>query len=224
MVPTLSTITTEIASQLKKELDEPFKRMLAEKVDNWRSRLIRNSLEKKPWDAKFYLQTIYIPMERRAEAPDCINVPGTCPVSMSISNIPKPLRYNTQLFNYLGSADGSRAFMYAPDGTGEYLTAGKYSRHSVLYKWNGEKVWIPDHPNLPMIRITHIFDNPSEILEFNCNGTAGCDFWEQPYPCTRDILQQIVQYIVQEYNPPVGTSDKSIEVTPQKQLHEPDGR
>lgn len=220
MVPTLNTITTEIASHLKKELDEVFKRILAEKVDNWRARLIRNSLEKRPQDAKFFVQPVYIPMEKVSEVPDCFKVPGICPVARSVSNVPKPLRYGTVLFDFVGSADNSTTFTFAGVATEKYLSAGKYSRKSVFYSWDGAKLLVRNHPNLPMAKLQGIFENPSEVFSFNCNAGIDCDGWDKPYPITRDVLQQIVQFIVQEFNPPVVPNDKQVEVTPQSLVSE----
>lgn len=220
MVPTLNTITTEIASQLKKELDEVYKRILAEKVDNWRARLIRNSLEKRPQDAKFFVQAVYIPMERISEIPECLNVPVNCPVARSIKDIPKPLRYGTVLFDFVGSANGSTVFTFAGIATEKYLSAGKYSKKSVFYSWDGAKLVVRNHPNLPLVKVQGIFENPSEIYEYNCNSGIECDGWDKPYPVTRDILQQIVQFIVEGINPPVVPNDKQVEVTPQSLLSE----
>lgn len=220
MVPTLNTITTEIASQLKKELDEVYKRILAEKVDNWRARLIRNSLEKRPQDAKFFLQDVYIPMERTSEIPACLGAPSACPISRSIKNVPKPLRYGSVLFDYVGSANSSVAFTFAGIGTEQYLSAGKYSHKSVFYGWDGAKLFIRSRPNLPLAKITGVFETPSEIFEYNCNAGVECDGWDKPYPVTRDVLQQIVQFIVEGMNPPIVPTDKQVEVTPQSIISE----
>lgn len=220
MVPTLNTITTEIASQLKKELDEVYKRILAEKVDNWRARLIRNSLEKRPQDAKFFIQTVYIPMERTSEIPACLGAPADCPVSRSIKNIPKPLRYGTVLFDSVGSANGSTGFTFASNGTEQYLSAGKYSKNSIYYGWDGAKLFIRSKPNLPLIKIVGVFENPSEIFEYNCNAGIECDGWDKPYPVTRDVLQQIVQYIIEGLDPRFVPNNKQVEVTPQALVSE----
>lgn len=220
MVPTLNTITTEIASHLKKELDEVFKRILAEKVDNWRARLIRNSLEKRPQDAKFFIQTVYVPMEKVPEVPACFNVPGICPVARSVKDVPKPLRYGTVLFDFVGSAEGSSTFTFAGLSTEQYLYAGKYSSRSVYYSWDGAKLLVRNHPNLPIARIQGVFENPSEAFQANCNVGIDCDFWDKPYPVTRDVLQQIVQFIREEYNPLIVPNNKQVEVTPQALVSE----
>lgn len=218
---TLNSVTTEIAIHLKKELDESFKRMLAQKVDNWRARLIRNSLEKKPGDAKFFFQDIWVPMERVSPIPDCVPAP-VCPVMRSVKPIPAPLRYGTSLFDFVGSVDGSTSFDNAQIGMDLYLLAGKYSKNTIFYKYIMEHIEV-EHPNLPYIRVRGIFDGPAKVMEFNCESNGQCDYWNMEYPCTKDVLQQVVQYIIAEFNPP-NITDRQIEVNANKQEHVQDGR
>ncbi len=220
---TLSSMTTEIAVHLKKELDEPFKRLLAQSIDNWRSRLIRNSLQEKPNESKFFLQTLYVPMASALATPACVGAP-LCPVMKSTKILPKPVRFGTQLFDYVGAIDGKRPFTETIPGAGAYQTAGKYSRKSILWRYELDYIIIEGHPNLPYVRIDGVFDRPSEVMQFNCDAGIDCDFWDKPYPVTGDIAQQIIQFIVQEYNPPMGPTNKEIEVNPQNQEHAPDGK
>lgn len=220
---TPNEITTEIASQLKKELDDVFKLILFQKVGNWRARLIRNSLERKPQEAKFFFQTLWVPMEKKDLNPDCLSIPNMCPAAISKEQLPSPLRYNSTLFEFVGSADGSKTFSYGPSTISQYLKAGKYSKKSVHYDWVDNRIVLPDNPNIPMIKVTHIFDNPEAVMKFNCDQGVGCNWWDLDYPVPREMLQQIVQYIVQEYKGEPINTGKQIEVNP-PQITEPDGR
>lgn len=207
---------------LKKDLDEVFKRMLAQKVDNWRARLIRNSLERSPNDAKFFHQDIYVPMERVSPLPSCVTAP-ICPVMQSVSVIPTPVRFGTSLFDFVGSVDGSVAFKEAGIGMDDFMKAGKYSKSLTLFKYTLKKIQV-DHPNIPYIRVRAIFNSPQDVMIFNCASNGDCDYWNMEYPVTGDVLQMIVQAILQEFNPPVGPVNKQIEVNAQNQEHAPDGR
>lgn len=229
MASSLNKITTEIATSLRKELDEPFKRILAEKVDNWRSRLIRNSLQEKPLESKFFRQTIWVPLQMVNPIPDCVEGSDGAPVCdmlRSTVKLPTPLRYSTALFDYVGSVDGKNAFSEGAPGTEQYLLAGKYSRHSVYYSFPNGFLEIDERQrSIPMVRVDAVFDKPSEAMEFNCANSGQCDYWDEPYPVTGDILQMIIQSILQvDYNQPVVPSDKEVELKPQMQAHEPDGR
>jgi hypothetical protein len=221
---TPNEITTEIAVQLKKELDDVFKLILFQKVGNWRARLIRNSLEKKPQEAKFFMQTLYVPMEAKKPDTGCIAVPGLCPVAISTKDLPAPMRYSNTLFDFVGSVDGRTNFAYGTVGVSDYLSTGKYSKNQVFYDWMDNRLIVGNYPNLPMALVRGIFDKPEDVMEFNCKTGVDCDYWDKEYPITRDMLQQIVEYIVQGYKDPLTNVNKQIEVNPQPVINEPDGR
>jgi hypothetical protein len=225
---TLSKLTTELAAHLGKELDEPFKRILADKIDSWRSRLLRNSLQEKPLESKFFRQRIYVPLQEVSPIPECLTstpVP-ICKVLESTQDIPTPLRFGTQLFDFVGSVDGATSFREEAPGTGDYLRAGKYSRKLVTYSFINQKLRVNGAGKLPMAMLDGVFDKPSEAMRFNCEVAGmGCDYWDQPYPITGDIAQLVVQCILSvDFGRPVTPATKEVDVNPQKQQHEPDGR
>lgn len=222
---TLSKLATQIAAHLGKELDEPFKRMLADKIDSWRSRLIQDSLQEKPLESKYFRQTVWVPLEEVSPVPDCIKAP-VCKVLQSIKEIPVPMRYGPRMFDFVGSVDGSFAFTEGSPGTTAFLQAGKYSKHKIFWEQINGFIQIKSTKGLPAFRLDGVFDKPSEAMRFNCEVSAiGCDYWNEPYPITGKMAQQVVQYILQvDFNRPVTPATKEVDVNPQKQNHEPDGR
>ncbi len=223
---TPNEITTEIAVQLYKELDDVFKLILFQRVGNWRSRLIRNSAERKPDELKSLYQTLYLPMEKKMVVPACVgnDIPGICPAAITKNKVPTPLRINSNLFFFVGSVDGSVQFSYGTTLLNDYLNTGKYSKDNVNYDWVDNRIIVEDKPNLPMIKVTGVFESPEEVAKMNCeNGTGGCDFWNEEYPVPRDMAQQIVSYIVQEYKAIPANTDKQTDIN-QKLNNGPDGR
>lgn len=199
---TINRIVTLIASHLKRETDEPFKRMVAIKVDQWRSTLVSRSLEKHPDQRSFFLQTIYIPMECHSLIPCDVPIP-LCNVMRSISIVPLPMRFGNTLFDYVGSIDGRKAFYNSTAGTLDALQAGQYTGKNTFWEYTNKRVLIRnnrlnfnDKP-IPMIRVDAVFDRPIDVFEFNCSATSDCDFWDKPYPVTGDMAQMITQYILQ---------------------------
>lgn len=219
----LSSMTTEIAAALHKELDEPFKRLLAQSIDNWRSRLIRNSLQEKPNESKFFKQTLWAEMEDADPTPVCIGMPG-CPVRRTKKIIPRPVRYGNQLFDYVGGADGKSPFSEGTPGMLTFQRAGKYSGNSIFWSLVDWRGIVEGLPNLPWMRFDGIFDKPSEVMKFNCDGGINCDYWDKEYPVPGDIAQQIIQFIIAGYKDPTPVANKEVQVSPQNQEHVPDGR
>jgi len=50
-----------------------------------------------------------------------------------------------------------------------------------------------------MIRVDAIWDNPFDVANLICGTDADvtCNFWDLEYPCTNEILQQIIEFIPQ---------------------------
>lgn len=196
---TLASLTTEIATHLGKELDNPFKRVLAQKVDNWRSRLIRNSLQDKLGEAHFFVQTVYLPLELMSPVPECLHIP-VCDVLVTTRDIPQTVRYgsNSQ-FEFVGAPDGFEAFTEAAPGTQEALMQGKHSKKKIFYTLVNKRFELRSKATLalPWMRVGAIFDKPLEAMELNCAQGIDCDYWDQPYPVTGDIAQMIVQGILE---------------------------
>lgn len=213
----LNRITTILASHFNRETDEPFKRMLAVRVDYWRSTLIQRSLEKHPEQRKFYRQTLWVPMEVHSLFP-LNKLPVPLPnVSQSVAELPVPIRHKDVLFDYVGSIDGRNAFREAGVGTIEYLQEGKYSGKTVFYRYEENLVKVeigPGEAPIPKIRIDGVFDKPLEVMKFNCNcSNIDCNYWDQPYPITGDVLQSVIQYVLEvDYQRAAAAPSKETEV------------
>lgn len=198
---TINQISTIIASDLKRETDEPFKRIIGARVDFWRSTLISRSLEKHPQQRNFFTQTLWLPMECHSPIP-CPTPMVLCNIMRSVDKVPAPMRFGDTIFDYVGSIDGKNAFGLAIAGTSDIMQEGKYTGRKTFYEWTNRRISITnktinfvDKP-LPMIRVDAVFDNPYDVWKYNCK-TDICDFWDEPYPATNDIIQQIIQYILQ---------------------------
>lgn len=194
---TPNEITTLIAAAMNKQFDTPFKMMLIKRVDAWRSRLIKNSLDSTPSDRKFFRQTIYLPLTKEQEVLCSLGL-ELCDVAVSVK-VPKLLRANSITFDYLGAINGANAFQEVFPGMISYK--GKYSQSLIQYSLMNDRIVIYNKPNLPMIRVDAIWDNPSEVADLLCTGsdTGSCDFWTNPYPCTNEILQMIIEYVPKSF-------------------------
>jgi len=198
---TPNEITTLIATNLQRELDIPFRLQLMERVKYWRSRLIANSLQKKPAERIFFRQSIYLPM-RTAFAADCIAGIGD---KQSITTVEVPLLVReVTLFDYIGGIDGKSPFRRAIAGTQNYLDTGKFAGMFPYYEFVNQIVYV-GKTGLPKIRIDAIFDDPMavKLLDCACNHTTDCDTWDMQFPCSGDLMQLIVQSILNvDYNRP----------------------
>lgn len=198
----LNEITTVIASNLKREIDEPFRRMLAVRVDYWRSTLVGRSLEKHPDQRNFFTQTLWMPMVCGPAIP-CTTPLPLCNIMSSKIIIPIPLRFGNTLFDYVGSIDGKNPFTFASVGTSHIMQHGRYAKEKTFWLYTNKKVQIESTVDynmkpIPMIRIDGVFDRPLDVIDINCeNPSITCDRWNDPYPITNDMLQMVTQYILE---------------------------
>jgi hypothetical protein len=212
--PSLNEITTLIASQLDRELDDPFKRSLGLRVDFWRATLVSRSLDKHQQQRAFFRQTLWVPMQPD-KGIDCNVAFPVCPVARSKYKIPTPMRIGNTLFDYVGTVDGAAPFRISAPGTSMYVSAGKYSKNATFYEYTNGYIYVTSNSKLPMIRVDYVADDPMQVMEMNCKNGTDCDYWIQPYPCTYDIIQMIIQYIIQvDYNRQNVPNIPEIEINP----------
>lgn len=208
---TLNEITVMLATKEGKQFDEPYKLMLADKVNYWRARLVKNSIEKNQRERKFFKQDLYLPMEYRDLIPDCVGG-GDCDISYTVSEIPRPLRANDMLFDFVGSIDGGTAFKESQVGLTYFLKKGKYSKNTIHFEYQFNKIKV--YTKIPAILVSGIFDNPEQADKFSClPGETSCNFWDKEYPVSNDVLQLIIQSILTvEGNRDANTENKQITV------------
>lgn len=190
---TLNELTTEIAGRLGKELDMQYRQWLVPQINQWRSRLIRNSLEKRPNERGQFLQSINIPMTYGNYL--CSDTGLECIASYS-EPIPKLLRIGDTPFEFLGSVDGSSPFRYNDIGTDCYINAGMTAHHFHSYNMESDRDGNPriiiKNKRIAILKGVGIFDEPDKVGDWQCRVTGqGCDWWNAEYPVTGDIANDI---------------------------------
>jgi hypothetical protein len=196
---TPSEITTIIATGFEKTFDMPFKLMLMKRVDAYRSRFIRNTLEKDPRDRRSFIQSIYMNMSTESEVKCSLGLDALCDVAVTVEQVPVALRANGIQYDYVGAINGANAFQPVSAGMIGYANEGKYSKNLIQYESRNQRIVVHRRPQLPMIRIDAIFDYPTEVADFVCENNGNCNFWDSPYPCTNDIIQLIIQYLPADF-------------------------
>jgi hypothetical protein len=196
---TPNEITTVLAAKFDKPLDFPFKLMLMEHVRALRAKFIKQTLDASPKDRKFFRQTVYMTLTKELEVP-CELPVMLCNVATT-GTMPKPLRANGILFDYVGAINGTNPFKETDPGMIGYTTMGKYSKNLTQFSWLNFGIVVYDN-RLPMLRVDYIPDDPLELEGFMCNpGGAECDVWDSAYPLTSEIWELILRYIHETVQP-----------------------
>lgn len=192
---TWNEFSTLIAAQLGRPFDTPLKLMLVDEAKLWRSRLLKDTLERNPQQSLAgFEQTFYTAIENNPD-PECIPDGALCPSYRSVRTIPVPLRLHSGLFSYLGSVDGKRPYRLL-GATGHYLTGGKYAKAVRFYDYRGERIILTHNPRVIMGRA--VFDDPTKVPV--CDPVTGtvidCDPLDKDIPLTGDVLQKCLEYLL----------------------------
>jgi len=193
---TLDQYSVLIAERVGRQFDVAFREMCKDRFKYWRARLLKDSLEKKPGDKKYFTQTIYMPMENRLDTAcsglDCIPVSKT--ISVSKYDVPGTIRTG-KMYEYLGAINGRKAFVEGSASNSDILAAGRFP-DTVYWKWN-QKVAV-DKASIPVIMIQDVFDDPEAARPFEClDGTTCLTVENWIFPISGDLAQQCIQYIYQ---------------------------
>ena len=194
---TPNEITTLIATEKHKELDVPYKKIVYEWVKYWRSTLIKQSLDKVRQDARHFTQVIRMPMQPVNTMQQVAPIPLTALKSMTIANVPLALRVTDNgLFSYVGGIDGQSPFGYSDAGMLPFMQSGKYTSEDIYYEYLSRKIYVCD-PNLPMIQINGVFNEPEEAMKWETGVYDHLlDWWDTDIPMSGDIEQRVIQCVL----------------------------
>lgn len=187
-----------IAGRFGKQLDLQYRQWLVPQINAWRSRLIRNTLEKRPQDKNRFLQSIQIPLTYGN-----ITCGFECMGSYS-DTLPEVVRIGDTPFEYFGSVDGSSPFRFNDTGTDPWISQGMTAHLYHTYRLDTEhgRVILPNQ-RITKVMATGIFDQPNEALAWQCsNGDGGCDWWNAEYPISGDILEMVKKALWDELDEP----------------------
>ena len=188
---TIKDLAVLVAEPLNRPLDQVFLDQIRDRVRYWRSRLLKNSLDKTPADRKFFIQSVTMKLEE-VPASSC-GLSLDCNVWRTIDKVPLSLRSNSILFDYVGSVDHGNPFKYVKRWELPFLLTNKYMPLvTSFYAYEDGRII----SNVPYITVEGIFDDPEEAMRLNCTTGEGCNTEEIDYPISGDIAQLIVQSIL----------------------------
>lgn len=196
---TLGAISILIAERVNKQFDPAFLLQCADRIKYWRSRFMRDTLNKNPQERKFFLQTIRMPMEPNRSFNECgTEVCGVPNISRTKYQIPQPVRANGVLFDYFGSIDGKNPFTYATSAISSYKTDDRFASMFQNYDYVDGFGEVFNNPQLPEVMIRGIFDDPIAAWKLQCTvDKSPCNLEDMAFPISGDILQLCIQSIYQ---------------------------
>lgn len=194
----LNDISELLAERVGRQLDKPFKKELKDLIVVKRSRFLRNSLEKRPADKRFYLQSFHVKLKKVDRTDECSDeIPKGCDIVFkSEQEIPSPLRLGVHPFEYVGAVGGNDPFGWTTFGTVNYTKHHPYGAKNGKYTYINDYLYV-FNKNLPEIRVEGIFDDPRLLAAFNkCGSDKPCYSDQDKFPVDNATLELIIKDIL----------------------------
>jgi hypothetical protein len=192
----LNEIAEILAEREGRQYDTVFTEEMKPLIHIWRSRLVRDSLERNRADRVFFRQYFEIPMI----AVNSSDLPGfpDMPILRSECALPNPLRANGLILDYIGSVDKLTTFQLFTEQH-EILPAlkAKYTGHLPKALWLNNYIYAFNTLTLP----------------YAGGAAIKCYDDDLEYPAPRDIQQRIIQSILSvELRQPVKVQPNQVPV------------
>jgi len=203
----LREITSILAERADRQFDIPFHKELEKMVHYWRALVIHRALDKRSHDRKNFLQSISVDIVEATDECEGLN----CDVSKSSVVIPIPVRANGILFDYVGAEDRSNAFGHLTSAMSHVNDYNRYTKKNHRYMYRNGYIFVTNAKNLDKIVVEGIFEDPTDLSRFKCDGSVCYDENSQ-YPMTGDITQAVITSILTNELGITGQDEKEINV------------
>lgn len=202
-MPTFQEITDKISRLITPNPSTDITRTVEKLILNYRALLIRRDLEKSRRYHDKLVQTI--PQLALIEKE---TIGTTSFRTFSTEVIPSIVRLKTgYAIRFIGVSSRLTAFNYVDPAALRIVTYSRYTHKDNLYTILDGKIYIllSDHSinaadtdvNYPgFVRLEAIFENPTELFDFNDNPFVRVYDIESQFPITEDLEQQITQSIL----------------------------
>lgn len=191
----LNQLAETLAERAGRQFDIPFQEEMKGLVGIWRSRLLRDSLERRKGDRMYFRQYLEVPLVQ-------VNVselPGfpDRPVWRTETELPDPVRSNNIAFDYVGSPDKlSQIQLFTEQHEVIPALNARYTGSRPKALWLNKFIYVWNWRG-PWLGVSSVYDNPEELAKFRCNcGEDICFDHDKPYPVSGDLQQRIIQAIL----------------------------
>lgn len=194
----LNELAETLAERAGQQFSQPLIMEMKALINIWRSRLVRDTLERNKQDRVFFRQWFEVPMI----VTNLSSFPGfpKIPVMRSNCTIPAPLRANGVVFDYVGSVDKMSQFQVFTEQH-EIIPAlnASYTGRNIKILWAQHYLWAFNTLTLPALLGSSVFDDVAAVDTYGCKCSCNQDLCyddDLEYPAPREIQQKIIQSIL----------------------------
>lgn len=215
---TLNEIITILAERVGRQFDQAFKRELRVIVMVWRSRIMRQTLERNPLDRQFFKDGFLLDLEE-VSITECPELAGqSCTVLRSVKTIPRPVRASGIVFDYIGTDDFLQPFDRIQMWYYRFKKTSPVTGDRAKYAYKNNRIYIVNNTLIERIAVEGVFEDPRSVYEMQCDDTAGvkCASDDMDFNTSLEVGQAIIQAILAtELRALVKGETPEVKVTPQ---------
>lgn len=217
---TLNQIAEDIAYKLGDQFNHTLNESIKHTLIYYRSKFIRDDIEKNGININTYYQTIVLNLEKVNKLED-VGADVACLASFcdtaknnkkyiilkskeKLPNFVKLKSINNSPFKYIGSIDRLKRFKYSSPDTLEFLQHLPYQNNEIYYYISNNYVYLLNTIEICNFLIEGIFDNPREAYKLCEEGKFKDD---NEFPISNDLLFYIVNNIVTKEYPLINKPD-----------------
>lgn len=188
----LNKIASILSERSGRTFDIPFQEEMKDVFIYWISTIRKQSLEKKPRDRRYMLQSLTMELEQvpQVECP----IEYGCAVRTKLE-VPTPLRGNGVLFDYVGNALFTQPFSYTAEEFEAFFSTNEYTGKKLRYSYRDNKLYIYNDKKIKYIGVRGVFEDPRDLDGFKCNKTD-CYSDDLDFPASADMIQQAISAIL----------------------------
>mgnify|MGYP003131771007 CR=1 FL=1 len=133
---------------------------------------------------------------RKANASQCCDLPSTCSVYKTVKKIPKTVRFNfREAITYIGDISGTNTIPLVEPSIVKWLPYDKYTKDRYKAYMIEDYMYIYNANGLKHINVRGIFENPSDLINFDCDG-SDCYDDNTDFPMPMDMVSQITAGLI----------------------------
>jgi hypothetical protein len=213
---TKNEIVTILAERVGRQFDLAFKRELGVMVDYWRSTIMRQKLRERPQDRSFFKDGFVLELEK-ALVTECAEIGLDCTILRTVKTIPRPVRSNNIVFDYIGTDDFINPWGVIQTWYYKFKKSSKFTGANTVWMYKNNRIYVLNAgPLLKYIGVEGVFEDPRSVEEVKlCSETGGCASDDIDFNTPGDITQAIIQSILStELRSMVNSERAEIPVTP----------
>lgn len=199
-MPTLSQLVFDIQNIASSGKENYSLRVESQQISFWvseaRAKFINEAIQRRESLSDVWVQSINCLEMELVDKSECCFIETKCFILKSKKKLPNTIEYfNDNTIIRVTTADGTIINKSNPFKQ-KFNSFNKYTKDKSFWFLQNGYLYIINEVLIDYVDVFGIFDNPEELSDFvNCSGQT-CFSWEDPYPISNKMANDVTNYVV----------------------------